>query len=92
MSLNGIVYEVDAALVGQKVTLRFEPGTKGRPVQVWYEGRYIEGVKPLDAYLNCFVRRHRPSGTLAPDTTAPEPPSGLAPRNLNDPNPDTEPR
>jgi transposase InsO family protein len=92
VSLNGIVYEVDAALVGQKVTLRFEPGAKGRPVQVWHEGRYIEGVKPLDTYVNCFVKRHRPSGTLAPDTTAPEPPTGLALRNLTDPNPDTEPR
>jgi putative transposase len=26
VSLNGVVYEVDAALVGEKVTLRFDPG------------------------------------------------------------------
>ncbi len=90
VSLHGVVYEVDAALVGQKVTLRFEPAAKGRPVQVWHEGQYIERVKPLDAYANCFVTRHRPSGTLSPDTAAPEPPPGLALRNLTDPN--TEPR
>lgn len=90
VSLNGVVYEVDAALVGQKVMLRFDPTAKGRPVQIWHEGQYIERVKPLDAYVNCFVKRQRPSGTLSSDTAAPEPPSGLALRNLTDPNP--EPR
>ena len=91
VSLNGVVYEVDAALVGQKVTLRYDPAAPpGRAVQVWHEGQPIQLAKRLDAYANCFVTRHRPSGTLSPDTAAPEPPPGLALRNLNDPN--TEPR
>ena len=30
VSLNGVVYEVDAALVGEKVTLRFDPGAPPR--------------------------------------------------------------
>ena len=34
VSLNGVVYEVDAFLVGATVTLRFDPSLKGRPVQV----------------------------------------------------------
>ncbi len=92
VSLNGVIYEVDAALVGQNVTLRFEPAAKGRPVQVWHERQQAQLAKPLDAYANCFVKRHRPSGTLSPDTAAPEPPSGLALRNLNDTDHDTEPR
>ena len=93
VSLNGVVYEVDAALVGQKVTLRYDPAAPpGRPVQVWHEGQPIQLAKRLDAYANCFVTRQRPSGTLSPDTPAPEPPSGLALRILNDPDPDPEPR
>lgn len=86
VSLNGLVYEVDAALVGQNVTLRFEPAAKGRPVQVWHEGQPIELAKPLDAYANCFVKRHRPSWTATTDTPAPEPPpSGLNLRELLNP-------
>ena len=91
VSLHGLIYEVDAALVGQKVTLRYDPAAPpGRPVQVWQEGQPIQLAKRLDAYANCFVKRQRPSGMLSPDTAAPEPPSGLALRNLTDPN--TEPR
>jgi len=87
VSLNGVIYEVDAALVGQNVTLRFEPAAKGRPVQVWHERQQIQLAKPLDAYANCFVKRHRPSWTATADTPAPEPPpSGLNLREL--PNPD----
>ena len=34
VSLSGIVHEVDAALVGETVTLRFDPTRPGRAVQV----------------------------------------------------------
>ena len=86
VSLNGIVYEVEAALVGERVTLRYDPGAPpGRPLQVCHEGRPIQLAKPVDLYANCFVKRDRPSRTLQPDTTAPEPaPSALALRRLND--------
>ena len=74
VSLNGVVYEVDAALVGEKVTLRYDPGAApGRAVQVWHQHRRLP-----DAYANCFVKRHRPSWNLQPDTPAPEPKSALA--------------
>jgi len=84
VSLHGVVYEVDAALVGEKVTLRYDPAAAaGRPIEVWHERRRIQDAKPLDAYANCFVRRHRPSWTLHPDTPAPEPKAPpLALRNL----------
>jgi transposase InsO family protein len=84
VSLHGVVYEVDAALVGEKVTLRYDPAAPaGRPVEVWHERHRIHDAKPLDAYANCFVKRHRPSSTLHTDTPPPQPQGRpLALRNL----------
>ena len=84
VSLNGIVFEVDAALVGEIVTLRFDPAAPPvRGVEVWHQERFIARATPLDAYANCFVRRHRPSRSLEPNAPAPAPrPSGLALRKL----------
>jgi len=86
VSLNGVVYEVDAALVGEKVTLRFDPAAAPeRPIQVWHKGKRIELAKPVETYANCFVKRNRPSWTLSTDAPAPEPsPSGLKLRELPD--------
>lgn len=85
VSLNGTVFEVDASLVGQTVTLRFDPSAPAsRGIEVWHENRFIARATPLDAYANCFVRRNRPSRTLESDTPAPAPrPSGLSLRSLN---------
>ena len=77
VSLNGVVYEVDASLVGATVTLCFDPSLKGRPVQVWLSGRKVHDAKVVDAYANCFVKRDRPSRTLSPSDAAPPPPAGL---------------
>jgi putative transposase len=86
VSLNGVLYEVDAALIGEKITLRFDPGAAPeRPVQVCYQGKFIELAKPVQTYANCFVKRHRPSWTLNVDGPVPEPPaSGLKLRTLPD--------
>jgi transposase InsO family protein len=65
VSLNGVLYEVDAALVGEKVTLRFDPSAPpARPVQVCHQGKLIGQARPVETYANCFVKRHRPSRTL----------------------------
>lgn len=64
VSLNGIAYEVDAALVDQTVTLRFDPSSPGRPVTVLHKGRTVQTAKVVDTYANCFVRRDRPSANL----------------------------
>jgi transposase InsO family protein len=85
VSLNGTLFEVDAALVGHTVTLRYDPGTApGRGVEVWHDGQFVARATPLDAYANCFVRRQRPTQNLDPATpgTAPRP-SGLALRDLH---------
>ena len=80
VSLNGTVFEVDAALVGQTVTLRYDPSTPaGRGIEVWHEGRLAVCAKPVDAYANCFVRRRRPTQTIEPaEPTAPTDPGAPA--------------
>ena len=54
VSLNGVAYEVDATLVGEPVTLRFDPTLKGRAIQVHFGGKQWT-AKVVDAYGNCFV-------------------------------------
>lgn len=86
VSLNGVVYEVEAALVGETVTLRYDPAAPpGRALQVCHPGQPTQLAKPVDLYANCFVKRQRPSWTLSPDAPAPQPPSGLNLRDLHDP-------
>ncbi len=85
VSLNGVVYEVDAILVGEKVTLRYDPAAPpGRAIQVWHDGHAIELAKPVQTYANCFVKRNRSSSNLEADGPAPAPPAGLSLRALND--------
>jgi putative transposase len=77
VSLHGQVYEVDASLIGQRVTLRYDPTHTQAPVQVVHNGQLIEQARRVDLYANCFVKRHRRTGALDPDQ-APQPaPSGL---------------
>lgn len=82
VSLRGIVYEVDASLVGQTVTLRFDPSRRGRPVDVYWNGRKIEQAKRVDLYANCFVRRDHATKALHPDRRLDDPPQGLSLRDL----------
>jgi len=83
VSLHGVVYEVDAALVGESVTLRYDPAAApGHPVQVWHEGRALGLAKPVDLYANCFVKRDHTTKALQPDKRLDDPPAGLALRDL----------
>ena len=84
VSLHGVVYEVDAALVGENVTLRYDPAAApGRPIAIWHDGHPHGLARVVDLYANCFVKRQRPSRTLDPDPPAPEPAKrGLALRRL----------
>jgi transposase InsO family protein len=59
VSLDGVLYEVDASLVGDTVVLRYDPNVKRKPLQVWHRGEQVQMAKPVDAYANCFVRRDR---------------------------------
>lgn len=62
VSLDGIHYEVDALLVDETITLRFDPADR-RVVQVWHEGRRAHDARPVDLRANCHVKR---SGPVAP--------------------------
>ena len=84
VSLNGRVYEVDALLVGHKVTLRYDPeAPPGRPLDVVHDGKPAGKATRLDAYANTAVRRNRPAREIEADAPPPEPPpSPLRMRNF----------
>jgi putative transposase len=77
VSLGGRLLEVDAVLVGHTVTLRFDPEHPEHPVHVCKDGQRFADAEPVDAYANCFVRRHRPSANLEVSAPAPARPSRL---------------
>jgi putative transposase len=84
VSLRGGVYEVDAMLVGQTVTLRFDPTRPERPVEVWHAGRKVGAARPVDAYANCFVKRDHATKALRPSRAPEPPPEGLRLRDFDD--------
>ena len=86
VSLNARLYEVDAGLVGQTVTLRYDPhAPPSPPIEVVHHAKPAGTATRLDAYPNTRVKRHRPSWPLRCDTAPDEPsPSPLAMRNLNE--------
>jgi transposase InsO family protein len=67
VSLDGIVYEVDATLVGEVVTLRHDPSKPGRTVQVWTKGKLVQEAKVVDVHANCFVKREKREGLRLAD-------------------------
>jgi hypothetical protein len=73
VSLHGVLYEVDATLVGATVTLRYSPDRPRATVQVWEGGKRAPDARILDPHANCFVRRARPAPERAADvpTSAP---------------------
>jgi transposase InsO family protein len=73
VSLDGVLYEVDAALVGEVVTVHYDPAKRGAPIDVWHQGQKISTARVVDAYANCFVKRH-PARTLLEPDAAPSPP------------------
>ena len=75
VSLNGRLYEVDPLLVGQTVTLRYDPGVPPtRPLQVRHNGADAGLATILDAYANASVKRARPSRQIESDSPTPQPP------------------
>ncbi|MCB9576617.1 MAG: DDE-type integrase/transposase/recombinase [Polyangiaceae bacterium] len=79
VSLDGVVYEVDAVLVGDTVVLRYDPSRPRdrRNVQVWHRGSQIQLAKRVDAYANCFVRRNGDRRMPVADTPPDPPAQGL---------------
>ena len=78
VSLHNRVYEVEPRLIGQSVTLRYDPAAPpSRPIRVLHEGRPAGVATLLDLHANARVRRREPKNTLSfrdldpdnPDTT-----------------------
>jgi putative transposase len=63
-SLHGMVYEIDASLVGETVTLRYNPAEQGQTIEVYHNNQFVQEAKLVDTYANCFVKRDRPSSTI----------------------------
>lgn len=84
VSLHGRLFEVDATLIGEKVTLRYDPSRPDAPVQVVHDGRFIEKAKQVDIYANCFVKRQRHSGRIHTSNVAGGIPSSLPMRALDE--------
>ena len=84
VSLLGVVYEVDASLVGETVTLRYDPARPGSAIGVVFKNHTFTGVKPVDVYANCFVRRDHASKLLDPSVPPKTPRPGLRLRDLED--------
>jgi putative transposase len=82
LSLDGVVYEVDAALVGEMVTVRFDPTKKGAPVDVWLNGSKVQSARVVDAYANCFVKRNNETRELDASSRPAAPTQGLRLRDL----------
>jgi transposase InsO family protein len=74
VSLEGLLYEIDASLVNETVLLRYDPaGRRGQSLKVWHKGRFIHEAKLVNAYANCYVKRNRPSQNPQPAAAAPVP-------------------
>ena len=82
VSLRGVLYEVDAALIGEAVTLRFDPAHLGQPVEVWHQQKKTGTARRVDLYANCFVKRNHATKTLQPRTGPKAPPPGLRLRDF----------
>jgi len=83
VSLDGVLYEVDAALVGQVVTLHYDPSKRGAPIDVWHQGQKISTARVVDAYANCFVKRNQDRKIIEPASAPTTPHHALRMRDLH---------
>ena len=88
VTLDGVAFEVDAALVGQVIVLRYDPSRAAdkRTVEVWHQGKRVEIARRLDVLGNCFVKRNRMRGSLdvGGEHAPSDVPEGLPMRDLDD--------
>jgi hypothetical protein len=90
VSLDGLLYEVDATLVGDVVVLRYDPSKRGAPIDVWHGGKKVHTARVVDAYANCFVKRNQGSKLVEPTTGANIAPPALRMSDIDRPGSDDE--
>ena len=93
VTLDGVAFEVDAALVGDHVVLRYDPAKPPpkRTVEVWHQGRRVEIARRVDVLANCFVKRNNITRQLqVPKPDADDITEGLSLRELVDPSVDLD--
>jgi len=97
VTLDGVAYEVDAALVGERVLLRYDASRAPhkRTVEVWHRGVRIEIARRVDTLANCFVKRNGTTKNIEfaatssdADVEAEEAPRGNAMRSLRTTDPE----
>jgi putative transposase len=87
VTLDGVAFEVDVALVGDHDYSRYDPAKAPakRTVEVWHQGRRIEIARRVDVLANCFVKRNHSTQELQLSAAAAdEPTEGLSLRELVD--------
>ena len=82
ISLNGTVYEVDAALVGESVAIKHDPAKPGAPVDIFLDGAKIQTAKVVDVFANCRIKRDPHTKAIAADMAPDLPESTLKLRNM----------
>jgi hypothetical protein len=93
VTLDGVAFEVDAALVGDHVALRYDPAKPPdkRTVEVWHQGKRVEIARRVDVLANCFVKRNHLTRQLqVPKPDDSDLPEGLSLRQLVDPSADLD--
>lgn len=71
VTLDGVVYEVDATLVNETVVLRFDPSLPGAPIDVWHAGKKVHVARVVNTAANCHIKRdHVPLRISALEETA----------------------
>jgi hypothetical protein len=72
VSLDALVYEVDAALVGKVVPSAMASAVLAGRTRCGPRGERVGDAKLVDVHANCFVKRDQPKGLRLADTQSPD--------------------
>jgi putative transposase len=85
VTVDGVLFEVPSALIGKKVTLRYNPHEPRVRVEAWCEGKNYGNCRRLDRYANTRVKRSMTTKGAVVENSTDELPSvqaGLAAAGL----------
>jgi len=57
-TLNGILFEVPAVLIGKKIRVFYNPNPPIKRVQIYYEGKSFGDATIVDTYANTKIKRN----------------------------------